>query len=217
MKKFLPILILLFGILYIFFIPSKPVSIKILFKLIPMMLIIYYAFSQRPYLSLKYRSLILLGLFFCMIGDGTLIWFVVGLSAFLIGHLFYAAGFIAGWRYSTFRMLSLVPIAIYAYFLCSNLVNSLNANGQESLVIPVIAYSVAISTMVFTAIMTGNKSAIFGSLLFIISDSILSWDLFVETIKYSSELIMITYYSAQFLIARSILNRASTESTYRVA
>ncbi|MEH7512038.1 lysoplasmalogenase [Gottfriedia acidiceleris] len=207
MKKYLPILILFFGILYIFFIPSEPVSIKILFKVIPMVLIISYAFSQIPYQSTKYRALILLGLIFCMIGDGTLIWFVVGLSAFLIGHLFYAAGFISGWKFSIYRVLAIIPIAIYAFFLCSNLVKSLNESGQENLIIPVIAYSVAISLMVFTAIMTGNKWAIFGSLLFIISDSILSWDLFVESVKYGHELIMITYYSAQFLIAKSILNR----------
>ncbi|MEH7451331.1 lysoplasmalogenase [Gottfriedia acidiceleris] len=207
MKRYLPILILFFGILYIFFIPSEPVSIKILFKLIPMVLIISYAFSQIPYQSTKYRTLILLGLIFCMIGDGTLIWFVVGLSAFLIGHLFYAAGFISGWKFSIYRLLSIIPIAIYAFFLCSNLVSSLNESGQENLVIPVVAYSVAISMMVFTAIMTGNKWAILGSLLFIISDSILSWDLFVESVKYGHELIMITYYSAQFFIAKSILNR----------
>lgn len=207
MKRYLPILILFFGILYIFFIPSEPVSIKILFKLIPMVLIITYAFSQIHYQSTKYRALILLGLIFCMIGDGTLIWFVIGLSAFLIGHLFYATGFISGWKFSIYRVLSIIPIAVYAYFLCSNLVSSLNESGQENLVIPVIAYSVAISMMVFTAIMTGNKWAILGSLLFIISDSILSWDLFVESVKFGHELIMITYYSAQFLIAKSILNR----------
>ncbi|PEL09375.1 lysoplasmalogenase [Bacillus sp. AFS017336] len=210
MKKYFPILTLLFGILYIFFIPSEPVSIKILFKLIPMVLIIFYALSQNPHQSTKYRTLILLGLIFCMIGDGTLIWFVIGLSAFLIGHLFYAAGFISGWKFSIYRMLSIIPIAIYAFILCSNLVNSLNDSGQDTLVIPVIAYSVAISIMVFTAIMTGNKWAIFGSLLFIISDSILSWDLFVESVKYGHELIMITYYAAQFLIAKSILNRKRT-------
>lgn len=206
MKKFLPLLIFVFGILYIFFIPSEPLGIKILFKLIPMLLISYFAFSLKPYHSSKYRSLILIGLFFCMIGDGTLIWFVIGLSAFLIGHLFYTAGFITSWNYSHKRMLSIIPITIYAFLMCSNLIKSLNDKGDDNLIIPVIAYTIAISTMVFTAIMTGNKWAIFGSILFIISDSILSWDLFVETIHYSNEFIMITYYSAQFLIARSILS-----------
>lgn len=206
MKKFLPLLILVFSIFYIFFIPSEPLGIKILFKLIPMWFILYFAFSQKPFLSSKYRTLILIGLFFCMIGDGTLIWFVIGLSAFLIGHLFYTAGFISNWKYSHKRMLSIIPIAIYAFLMCSNITKALIDKGDSGLIIPVIAYTIAISTMVFTAIMTGNKWAIFGSVLFIISDSILSWDLFVQSIQYSHELIMITYYSAQFLIARSILS-----------
>jgi alkenylglycerophosphocholine hydrolase len=205
LKKYLPIAILLFGIFYIFLTPSEPVILKIFFKLIPMWLILYYAYSHSPIQSSKYRTLILMGLFFCMIGDGTLIWFVIGLSAFLIGHLFYTAGFITGWKYSHLRMASIIPIITYAIIMCSNLVNALTDKGQNSLIIPVIAYTVAISTMVFTAIMTGNKWAVFGSILFIISDSILSWDLFVHSIQYSNELIMITYYSAQFLIARSIL------------
>jgi alkenylglycerophosphocholine hydrolase len=205
LKKFIPLLILFFSVLYIFFAPSEPLYLKYLLKLIPMWLIIYYAFSQKPFLKTSYRVLILIGLFFCMIGDGSLIWFVVGLSAFLIGHLFYTAGFIANWNFSPVRVISILPIAIYAFFMCSNLVNSLNESGQENLIIPVIAYTVAISTMVFTAIMTGNKWAIIGSILFIISDSILSWDLFVKSIQYNHQLIMSTYYCAQFLIAKSIL------------
>ncbi|MFP3472641.1 lysoplasmalogenase family protein, partial [Micrococcus sp. SIMBA_144] len=54
------------------------------------------------------------------------------------------------------------------------------------------------------AIMTGNKWAISGSLLFVLSDSILSWNMFVAAIPYSDVLIMSTYYSAQFLIAGSL-------------
>lgn len=209
MKKFLPLLILAFSILYIFFIPSEPIGLKILFKLIPMLLILYFAFSLKPVQSPKYRMLVLIGLFFCMVGDGTLIWFVVGLSAFLIGHLFYTAGFISSWNYSHKRMLSIIPIAIYAFLMCSNITAALIDKGDRGLILPVIAYTIAISTMVFTAIMTGNKWAIIGSVLFIISDSILSWDLFVQTVSYSHQLIMITYYSAKFLIARSILSLKS--------
>ena len=164
---------------------------------------------RKTHWSSKYCTLIISGLTFCMIGDGTLIWFVVGLSAFLIGHLFYTAGFIVNWNYSHLRMVSLIPIGLYAFFMCTNLVHALADNDQGKSTIPVIAYTVAISAMVFTAIMTGNKWAIVGSILFIISDSILSWDLFVDGIQYSNELIMITYYSAQFLIAKSLFKSKS--------
>lgn len=187
-----------------FFIPSEPLAVKLLFKLIPMWLIILFAYRQFPPHRSRIHYLLLTGLFFCMIGDGTLIWFVVGLSAFLIGHLFYTSGFLGQWRYSAPRLLSIVPIAAYSVWMGIQLVSSLKSNGEQALIIPVIAYIAVISFMLWTAIMTGNRYAMLGSLLFVISDSILSWNMFVADIRYSDIWIMTTYYAAQFLIARSI-------------
>lgn len=200
----LPLVILIMSVIYIFLIPSEPLAVKLLFKLIPMWLIILFAYWQFPPYKSKVHYLLVIGLFFCMIGDGTLIWFVVGLTAFLIGHLFYAAGFLTQWRYSLLRFLSIVPIAIYSLFMGSELVSSIKANGDHGLIIPVIAYITVISLMLWSAIMTGNRWAMLGSLLFVISDSILSWNMFVSDIRYSGVWIMTTYYAAQFLIARSI-------------
>lgn len=50
--------------------------------------------------------------------------------------------------------------------------------------------------------MTGNAAAIIGGVLFVISDSILSWNKF--NVAFSGPLIMLTYYAAQFCIANSI-------------
>lgn len=205
MKKYvLPLLILLMSILYIFFIPSEPFAVKLLFKLIPMWLMIGYAFLQVPYSKTRTHYLILAGLFFCMLGDGLLVWFVVGLAAFLIGHLFYMTGFFSQWRFSIIRFLSIVPIGVYAWLMGKELVSSLQLSSNNNLIIPVIAYITVISFMLWSAIMTGNPWAIVGSILFVISDSILAWNMFVSDISYSGILIMSTYYCAQFLIARSL-------------
>ena len=205
MKRYmLPLIILIMSLLYVFFIPSEPLVMKLLFKLIPMWLIILFAYRQFPPHRSRIHYLLLTGLFFCMIGDGTLIWFVVGLSAFLIGHLFYTAGFVGQWRYSALSLLSIVPIAGYSVWMGIQLVSSLKSNGEQALIIPVIAYIAVISFMLWTAIMTGNRYAMVGSLLFVISDSILSWNMFVADIRFSNVWIMTTYYAAQFLIASSI-------------
>lgn len=203
-RYMLPLIILIMSLLYMFFIPSEPLAVKLLFKLIPMWLIILFAYRQFPPHRSRIHYLLLTGLFFCMIGDGTLIWFVVGLSAFLIGHLFYTSGFLGQWRYSAPRLLSIVPIAAYSVWMGIQLVSSLKSNGEQALIIPVISYIAVISFMLWTAIMTGNRYAMVGSLLFVISDSILSWNMFVADIRYSDIWIMTTYYAAQFLIARSI-------------
>lgn len=205
MKKiWLPISILITGILYIFIIPSQPVLVSILFKLIPMWLILLYAFQQTPAISKSYHLLIGIGLFFCMLGDGLLYWFVIGLTAFLIGHLFYIAGFIRRFHFSLLRGIMIVPVGIYGYMIANSIVKAILDKGDDFLVIPVIAYVVVITLMGWFALMTGNAWAFAGSLLFILSDSVLAWNKFVEPVMYSGPIIMITYYSAQFLIARSI-------------
>lgn len=219
MKTFgLPLSILVMGALYIFLIPSDPEAVKLTFKLIPMALILLYAYRGIAERRTKERSqrLVLLGLFFCMIGDGTLRWFVVGLSAFLVGHLFYLSAFFRVRRITPARLAALVPIALYAGFFAWRLVDALRQDGDTGLIAPVLLYVIAIGLMAWSAILTGNRFAIFGSLLFLASDSVLSWNLFVEDVPHSGIWIMTTYYAAQFLIAtgaRTLRAQAATPST----
>lgn len=213
-RIWLSIFILLTGLLYIFFIPAKPILVSILFKIIPMLLIIYYAFLNKRTETGKYPLILIIGLFFCMLGDGLLIWFVVGLTAFLIGHLFYIGGFLTRWAFSWLRFSTIIPIIAYAVFIGDRLVNSLQMNGNTELMIPVILYVSVISFMFWAAMMTGNKFAIMGGMLFIISDSVLAWNKFIYSFPYSDEMIMVTYYLAQFLIANSILARKQETAKY---
>lgn len=200
----LPLLILAMSLLYIFIIPDEPLGFKLLFKLIPMAMIIFYATRQLPRKKSAAHRLILIGLVFSMIGDGTLHWFIIGLTAFLMGHIFYLAGFLTRWNFSWIRLITILPIAGYGLFMAREQIAALNQNGNESLIIPVLAYITVISLMVWSAIMTGNKWAIMGSILFVISDSILAWNMFISPVNHSGVLIMTTYYGAQFLIAHSL-------------
>ncbi|MCT1399573.1 hypothetical protein AK95_20130 [Paenibacillus sp. LC231] len=63
MKRYvLPLIILIMSLLYIFFIPSEPLLVKLLFKLIPMWLIILFAYRQFPPHASKVHYLLLSGL-----------------------------------------------------------------------------------------------------------------------------------------------------------
>lgn len=201
---FLPVAIAIMSIIYIFFIPEEPLLLKLFFKLVPMILIILYAAKRLPKEKRLLHWLILAGLFFCAIGDATLHWFVVGLSAFLIGHVFYLAGFFTQWQFTKLRAIFIVPIALYGVVMGSILAKALQDAGDAALMLPVLLYILVISTMAWSAIMSGNKFTIAGSLLFVISDSILAWNMFVEPVPSSHLLIMSTYYGAQFLIAHSL-------------
>lgn len=204
-KWMLPTLIGIMAALYIWIIPTEPLALKIVFKLIPMLLIIFYAFRQLPAKPAPAMCLIVIGLFFCMLGDGFIaVSFVAGLGSFLIGHVFYLMGFINMSSMNKTRFAALLPIALYSLFIGRQLISALQTEGNDGLVIPVVAYMLVISLMALTAILTGNLWATAGSILFVISDSILSWNMFVSAIPYSDVLIMTTYYSAQFLIAGSL-------------
>ncbi|GMK40319.1 membrane protein [Paenibacillus sp. CCS19] len=207
----LPWLILVMSMLYIFIIPADPHAVKLLFKIIPMLLIITYTYLHIPHKSKRLQWATFIGLIFCMFGDGLLDWFVVGLSAFLIGHLCYMTGFFSEWRFSAWRFASIIPIAIYAAYMGTQLVQALREDNDTGLIIPVIAYIAVIALMAWSAIMTGRFWATIGSLLFLASDSILSWNLFVSDITNAGILIMTTYYAAQFCIARNVVVMSSEQ------
>ncbi|CDQ38095.1 lysoplasmalogenase [Virgibacillus salexigens] len=200
----IPILILVMSIVYIFIIPSEPGNFKLFFKIIPMLLIIIYAMNQMPRQRSSTHWLVIIGLIFCIIGDGTLRWFIIGLTFFLVGHLFYLTAFSLQWKFSWYRFLMIIPLAILGFLMGNELIQAIASSGDEIFVLPVISYIAVITSMAWLAIMTGNKFAIIGSLLFLISDAILSWNMFISPVPYSHVLIMTTYYAAQFLIAHSI-------------
>lgn len=93
-RRWLPAAIVLTGVGYIAAAPDEPLALQLLFKAIPMVLIVLYAITLLPRDRRPIHVLIPVGLGFSLVGDVTLHWFVVGLTAFLIAHLFYLAGFL---------------------------------------------------------------------------------------------------------------------------
>ena len=200
----LPLMILTTSLLYIFIVPDEPFLFRLFFKILPMGIIIYYGFRQLPKNKKVTHWLIITALVFSMIGDATLHWFLIGLSAFLIGHVFYAIGFFSRASFTKLRTAAVIPIIIYGAVFTMQLVPALKSSGDSALILPVIAYVIVISLMLWSAILTGNKLAALGSFLFVISDSILAWNKFIDSFGLAEPLIMITYYGAQFLIATSL-------------
>lgn len=200
----LPILIAVFGFLYIFVIPGDPFAVKLLFKLIPMALILLYGYLQMPAIKERVHWLVLIGLVFCAFGDGLLHWFVIGLTAFLIGHLWYVTAFFGKWNYARGRFWTFVPLLAFGVYMGLTFTEALSGGPNAGLIVPVLAYIAVILTMTWAAIMTGHGWLILGSLLFTTSDAILAWNRFVASVPYSGVLVMVTYYSAQFLIAHSL-------------
>ena len=205
-RKLLLTAIIMMGIIYIFFIPEDPVGFKIFMKLIPMALIILYAMTMTPVFSRTYKQIITTGLFVCMIADGVIYWFMMGLITFFIGHIFYIVAFKHVGQKSV-PIWAAIPLLLYGAGMAIWIAGSQFAAGQLVLGIAIVAYIGIILAMGWMAIRTRMKLAIIGALLFMLSDSILAIDRFVFAIPSRDALVMVSYYAAQTFIAASIGSR----------
>ena len=202
-NKILLALITVFSIIYIFRIGIEDSDFIMLFKLIPMVLIIIMALLTKAPQTKTYYTLISIGLVFCAIGDYTIQWFIVGLSFFLIGHLFYIAAFLSTNVQECPKSL-LAVLVLYGAVMATIIAGGLWQDGDIILACAVVAYISVILTMGWTAWRTKSNFAMIGAILFIISDSVLALNKFTVEIPAASEIIMITYYGAQILLALSI-------------
>ncbi|WP_376773878.1 lysoplasmalogenase family protein [Paenibacillus phytorum] len=92
----------------------------------------------------------------------------------------------------------------YSFWLLRGLHEGMLANGNTGLWIPVLVYVVVISIMIWSAVISRSWIAIAGAIIFFMSDSLLAWNMFVTSVSWASYGVMISYYLAQFLLAKSI-------------
>lgn len=173
---------------------AKPIPLFVLISLI------------KP--NTHYSKFIFIGLIFSVIGDLLLEaspnFFVFGLVSFLIAHINYIIAFFG--RNKKPSLYIVIILLVYGVSLYWFLFPNLN-----KMAIPVLFYVLVILTMVWRAFAQRkfNKFAIYalvGSLFFVFSDSLIALNKFYEIIPYSRGVIMITYWTAQFLIFSSVFN-----------
>lgn len=164
-----------------------------------------------------FAQLIGAGLIFGSAGDLLLdlvsLWptsFLIGLVAFLAGHVCYCAAFFQQPRRfpAVALPLLLAPIGL-VYILWPHL--------PADMRIPVIAYASVIATMAVLAVSlrtdaaagvttAAARNAALGALVFVISDSILAIDRFRSPLPLGKLCVMLTYYAAQLLTFASAKN-----------
>jgi len=143
-----------------------------------------------------------IGLLFSAAGDLLLEldgirYFVPGLGAFLVAHLFYIAAFAKKLIFSTRRSLSCGAIILYGLVIAYLLYPTLG-----EMLIPVAVYLFVILAMGLSAVLGRVNSpwVVAGTLCFLVSDSILAVNRFWIPVVFSGFWIMSTYYAAQFMI-----------------
>jgi len=182
-------------------------------------LMIFYHYSVKGKYGLFHR-LIMLGLFFSWLGDVNLqlandnimipvspnLLFIGGLGSFLLTQFIYFIAFslpkgknliFSSRIYQTFLVILFGSVMLYYLY-----------RSLGNMKVPVISYMVIILLMLLSALNRNGKVnglsyilVVIGALLFVISDSLVAINKFHMKIDFAGVLVMITYVTAQYLIA----------------
>jgi len=129
--------------------------------------------------------------------------FVVGLISFFIGHVFYLSAFLSKTTNVNFIAFLLIIPAIVFYVIVSRRLNQFGSRQHNAMSL----YAVTILSMCLAAfsfeLSIGSSIPVFGigAVLFLISDSVLSWSVFVKDSIVLHGIVLVTYYAAQIIIA----------------
>jgi len=154
------------------------------------------------------------GIVFSLAGDTILLFptksaFLVGLGIFLLAHLAYIVGFVGVAGGALFAAPALVAAAVVltaSAFLLRRL-----WPGVASIRVPLVAYAIALSVMVTTAVAAASAggpqalspAAAVGAALFFVGDASLALDHFHARIRYAPLLTLGVYWLGQLGIALS--------------
>lgn len=137
--------------------------------------------------------------------------FAAGLGAFAAGHVFYALALwgLCGEAPSPIPLIAVGIVYIAAIVLCAK---KLSAHMPHAMLFAAPVYMVLICSMRLSALAYALSTGVLiayltyiGSLLFMLSDSLLSYGMFVKQGPYSSVRVMVTYILAQMLIVFGIV------------
>jgi uncharacterized membrane protein YhhN len=183
--------------------------------LLPILLVAVYSSGK-----FKTKSILLTALTFSWIGDVILlfankgeIYFILGLVAFLLSHIFYSVLFNKQTNSKTISNKLSFGAGIGLILVYFSIMMGTLGPKLGSLILPVVIYAIVISTMLFFAL-KGNfqwntipyHAVLVGAVFFISSDSILAFNKFYQPIPQASFLIMATYLLAQYSIVWGILH-----------
>lgn len=184
---------------------------------------ILFVLLSKAKRDIQAKQLILAGLFFSWIGDCVLMFreeyswaFLGGLGAFFVAHIMYILAYRIGSKGKfTLTYFVVIPILGYGIVLYSVLAPFLG-----SLKIPVAVYSLILLGMVLAAVERSNRTnklsfrmVSLGAVLFLISDSVLAWSIFVENSVVARVLVMSTYSTAQILITVGMITHWQQDNT----
>lgn len=146
---------------------------------------------------------------FCIAGDVFLMLprnaFIPGLVSFAAGQILFTASFLVGGIQMSLLLVGFVVILPAALVLARRFISALRHRGMNDLIIPVVVYLVVISMMAVMSVGSGSSLAIAGAVVFMVSDSLIAETRFVDSKRWHSVGIMVTYHFALLGLTLSLL------------
>jgi uncharacterized membrane protein YhhN len=176
-------------------------NLSILLKVLTTLTLFLAVLSDSVFLNHnnKVELLVAFGLLSGALGDFFLEFdrfFIPGMGAFLLGHIFYVLGFYKMWGIPSFGIIVTLLLSGFGYFLFLKRFLS-----KEKLA--VFLYVLAICTMV--AFSSVRIVAFSGAILFFLSDLFLSYDKYVKRIPNRDLLVLSLYFAGQLFISLSVV------------
>lgn len=228
------IILVLGAAMSVVFIVSKVInySLKtIIFKTIASLFFVVLGildFCLNPHGYFLFKLFTVLGLFFGMLGDLFLgfkyittktknMWILLGMFAFLLGHLFYMVGLFIGFYVPGYVICLILPfvIPIFLIFIYLVIAKKIGIDFGKGMLPFAISYLFCLSSMVVTALCMACIHSFslvtivmffVGSVHFAVSDCMLTGSYFRkgQRTKAYNAIYSVFYYIAQFVIAFSI-------------
>ena len=183
-----------------------------------MITLILYFLSAVKGTNFKDKALFISAMIFALLGDSFLmfqtqdpLFFMLGLGAFLLMQIGYSIFFNREIEFKKSLLIQkpywIIPVIVYALIFYK--IVSENAGDLKW---AILAYTICITTMMLSAInrfwqvsQNSFRWVFFGALFFLISDSILAVNKFVDAVPNAGFWIMSTYTLAQYLIVRGVI------------
>lgn len=192
-------------------IPFHPYPGSFLLKAMPVTIL--FILVLRNYAQ-KGRYALMAGLIFSVAGDIILDidrnrLFIAGLVSFLLAHVFYILAMKPFISWFPSRWPVLAGLAVFAGIIFTFL-----ADLPAGRLIPVTLYLVVICSMSAVALMLKDKYIVVfaGSVLFVISDTIIAVNKFIHEIPHSTVYNISIYFIAQGVIVAGMIQRSRSRS-----
>lgn len=201
-------------------------STSILFcltKCLPIVSLIIFVLLHGMSLNEYYRysRLVLIGLVFSCLGDALLVWkqsyFELGTLMFAVAQILYAKAF--GFRpFNPYAGMVFVVMGLLTYsYLKPGLSGHMEVLAPLYLaLICTMGWRAVARVQFFDDLWTWTKlCGCAGALCFMISDLTIAVDTFVCKVPFSHQIIMVTYYAAQFGVSLSVVD-SQVEEVIRI-